>query len=444
VRVAIIGGGISGLATAFFIQQQRPDWEIHLYERNPRLGGTMQTVDRDGFLFEMGGNGFLTNKPDSLDLVKAAGAEHLLQKSSDEARIRYLYTKGLHRLPESPLAFSRSPLLTLPQKLRVLAELLIPAKGDEEDETVQHFGERRLGKAFTDTFLNAMIAGIYASTPGQTSINAAFPLVADLERCHGGLFRGMIKKRRKEAGPGGVLTSFHGGVSSFIHHLQESLKTGISTEQGVTAIECSDEHYQLHTPNGAIEADKVIIATPAYAASKIVKSLDAGLSKQLADIHYAPVAVVGLGYERIDHPLNGFGLLTTESARLPILGILWDSTVFPDRAPQGKQALRVMIGGLRNPELAVKDEEKLTELALQGIEQTMGCSTSPCTLIVKRWDKGIPSYPLGHLAKMSRLFATAARHPGLYLNSNAYYGISMNDCVANSRKTAERLIRETL
>ena len=443
MRIAIIGGGISGLATAFFLRQSAPDWELHLYERNPSLGGTMQTVERDAFRFELGGNGFLTNKPDSLELVRASGAEGLLQKSSDAARIRYLYTDRLHRLPESPPAFLRTPLLSLPQKLRVLAEFLIPPKRDGRDETVQQFGERRLGKAFTDTFLNAMIAGIYASTPRQTSINAAFPLVVVLERRYGGLFRGMLKKRKKEAGPGGVLTSFHGGVSSFINHLQAQLNIEIHLDSAVNGVERNNGCYLLHTEHSTAEADKLVVSAPAYAASPMLAPLDEGLSAQLAEIQYAPVAVVGLGYDRIDHPLNGFGLLTTEGSGLPILGILWDSSVFAGRAPEGKQAVRIMIGGQRNPELALKGEQPLIELALQGMEQTMGCRAAPCTTLVKRWERGIPSYPLGHLARMERLFAAAAKHPGLYLNSNAYRGIAMNDCVANARKTAESLLRES-
>jgi len=224
MRIAIVGAGISGLSTAFYLQRARPDWELLILDSNPVPGGTMRTVERGGFLFEAGGNGFLTNKPDSMQLVKDADAEQLLLPSSDLARKRFVFTDKLHRLPETPPAFLSSKLLSLPQKLRVMAEVVTPAKRDDSDETLQAFGYRRVGKAFTDVFLDAMTAGIYATTPDRVSVNAAFPLVVNLEREYGGLFRGMIKRRKKQAGPGGILMSFKGGVGRFIEHLQQALR----------------------------------------------------------------------------------------------------------------------------------------------------------------------------------------------------------------------------
>ena len=192
MRIAIIGAGISGLSTAFYLQRARPDWELVIFDANPEPGGTMCTVERDGFRFEAGGNGFLTNKPDSLQLVQDAGAEQLLMPSSELAAKRYIDTDRLHRLPESPPAFIASRLLTLPQKLRVAAEVFVTPKTDASDETLQSFGYRRVGKAFTDIFLDAMTAGIYATTPERVSVNAAFPLVVSLEQEHGGLFLSLI------------------------------------------------------------------------------------------------------------------------------------------------------------------------------------------------------------------------------------------------------------
>ena len=440
MRVAIIGGGISGLSTAFYLSQARPDWQIDLFEKEDRLGGTMQTENVNGFLFEAGGNGFLTNKPDSIDLVHAAGADHLLMESNKAAQIRYVFTDGLHRLPESPPAFLKTPLLTPLQKLRVAAELVIPPKkwGDTE-ETVAQFGYRRLGRGFTDVFLNAMVAGIYASTPEQTSVNAAFPLVVQLEKEYGGLFRGMFKKRKRSAGPGGHLTSFRGGVGTLVAHLETLLDIGIHKGAAVEGIERSGEGYRLAVSSGLHEADVVVVAPPAHAARDILAPLGGGFAQRLDAIGYSPVAVVGLGYDHLDHPLDGFGLLTTSSAGKKILGVLWDSSVFPDRAPQGKKSLRVLIGGQRDPDLPSLDEGKLVDLALEGVAETMGCRAAPDVVYFRRWARGIPNYSVGHLANVHGLFALAEKFPGLYLNSNAYYGISMNDCVANGRKTAEKI-----
>lgn len=439
MKIAIVGGGISGLATAFHLTRLLPAAEIALFERAPHPGGTMHTVEREGFRFEAGGNGFLTNKPHTLALVQATGAEDLLLRSSDAARRRFIFDGALHRLPESPPAFLGSRLLTLPAKLRVLAEVFIPPRRDGGEETLQSFGYRRLGRAFTDTFLDAMTAGIYASTPADLSVQAAFPAVAALEREHGGLFRGMLARRRREAGPGGVLMSFRGGVGSFIDHLAGLLGERVRTGSPVTALARTAAGWRLEAGDVTYSADRLVLACPAHAAAALLEPVDAGLAAELAAIHYAPIAVVGLGYRGLDHPLDGFGLLTTSAARLPILGVLWDSSIFPDRAPEGGQTLRVMIGGLRNPELALLSEAELVRTALRGVGATMGCRAEPEVTFVQRWERGIPSYRIGHLGRLERIFTAAAALPGLYLVSNAYRGIALNDCAASALACAGEL-----
>ena len=439
MRIAIIGAGISGLSTAFYLQRERPDWELLIFDANQAPGGTMCTVECEGFRFEAGGNGFLTNKPDSLQLVKDAGAGHLLLPSSELARKRYIFTDRLHRLPETPPAFLVSRLLSLPQKLRVAAEVLIPPKRDDSDETLQSFGYRRVGKAFTDVFLDAMTAGIYATTPGRVSVNAAFPLVVQLEREYGGLFRGMLARRKRQAGPGGVLMSFQDGVGCFIGHLQSVLRADWRLGTAVSRILRDAGGYRVLSAAGEKRVDQVVVSATAPAAAAMLRGLDASLASRLAAIEYSPLAVVGFGYRHLDHPLDGFGLLTTTAAGLPILGVLWDSSIFPDRAPAGSKCLRVMIGGQRNPEQMLLDDAELLASARAGIRLTMGVDAEPDVSFVKRWAQGIPNYPVGHLRAMDELFAQVACYPGLHLNCNAYRGIAMNDCVRNSRELAQRL-----
>ena len=440
MRVAIVGGGISGLATAFYLNREQPDWEILLLEAGPRLGGTMGTENVGGFLFEIGSNGFLSNKPDTLTLVEDAGAGHLMIRSNDLARVRYIYHQGLHRLPESPPAFVRTRLLSLGGKLRTLGEVLVAPRTEDGDETLQSFGYRRVGKEFTDVFLNAMVAGIYGSTPEDISVNAAFPAVVKLERDYGGLFKGMIKKRKKEAGPGGVLMGFERGVRTLVELLGPRLGAGVRTGTPVQGLCRGGDAYTLHLPEGATETvDKLVLCTPAFTASDLLQDVDHHIAMQLDAVEYSPISVVGLGYHQLDHPLDGFGLLTTAAARQQVLGVLWDSSVFPDRAPSGAKSMRAMIGGQRSPDLALQDDDQLVETALRGVRETMGVDTPPDVTFVKRWERGIPNYKVGHLANVDGIFEKLRRHPGLYLNSNAYYGVSLNDCVRNSREAAARI-----
>ena len=439
MRIAIIGAGISGLAAAFYISQRKPAWEITLFDAAEHAGGTMGTVNVEGFLFEHGGNGFLTNKPDTLELVRDSGAETLLMPSNDAARIRYIYTDALHRLPESPPAFLSTRLLSWRGKLRTAAEILVPARRDTDDETLKSFGDRRVGREFTDVFLNAMTAGIYASTPEQISVTAAFPMVVELEREYGGLFRGMIRKRRKKAGPGGTLMSFNGGVSTFIEHLMARIPGEHRLGRPVRQVVKKGHGFEVDDPAGSHAFDQVILSTPAHVAAELVKGLDPHLAMQLDAIDYSPVAVVGLGYRSLEHPLDGFGLLTTAASRRQVLGILWDSSVFPDRAPPGCKSMRAMIGGQRSPELALQDRDALVDTALRGVRETMGVKDPPDVTFVKRWERGIPNYKVGHLAVVDGVFKKLRQHPGLHLNSNAYRGIALNDCVRNARELAERI-----
>ncbi|NOX16454.1 MAG: protoporphyrinogen oxidase [Epsilonproteobacteria bacterium] len=442
MKIAIVGGGISGLTTAFYIKQEKPDVKITLFEKQSSLGGKMMTKNIDGFLFEEGSNGFLSNKPDTLELVKESGSEELLLRSSDNARVRFIYKEALHQLPESAKAFLKTPLLSVFGKLRVAGEIFIPAKKDDSDETLQSFGYRRVGKEMTDAFLDPMVAGIFASTPDKISVNSAFPAVVKLEKEYGGLFKGMMKKKKKEAGPGGVLMSFKGGVSAFIASLANSMDIDIKTNSAVDTIEKNGANYDIIIDGKTEEFDRVILSTPAYESAKILRKIDSKLSRMLDDIEYSPISVVGLGYNELSHDLKGFGLLTTSSAKKEVLGVLWDSSIFTDRAPDDKKTLRVMIGGQRSPTLALKSEEELKNIAIKGVEETMGIKELPNISYVKKWKKGIPNYRLGHLERMTKLFEQLKEHKGLYLSSNAYFGVGLNDCVGNSKKVAKKVVSE--
>lgn len=440
MRIAIVGSGISGLTAGFYLRCLNANCSIEVFESRNRAGGTMHTTLVGGFRFEDGGNGFLSNKPDSLQLVRDAGAEHLLLRSSDASRRRFIYDGQLYPLPDSPPAFLKTRLLTFREKLRVLAEPLVPTRRDHPDETLQEFGYRRVGRGLTDVFLDAMTAGIHGSTPDRLSVAAAFPLVAALEREHGGLFRGMLARRKGGTGPGGVLMSFVGGVSTLIDHLVPRLNAHWHLNSPVLAISRADGGWRVESTTTSGTFDHVIVATPAYVASAMLAASMPGLSAALAGIGYTPIAVVGLGYRRLGHGLDGFGLLTTSRARQKVLGILWESSIFSDRVPEGGKSLRVMIGGQRDPGLVFQDPEGLVETALAGVAETMGVKATPDVVHTCRWDRGIPHYEVGHLSRIEACFGALRAQPGLHLIGNAYRGVAMNDCVREGRELARRIM----
>jgi len=440
--IAIIGGGISGLATAFYIKHFKPDVKITLFEKEEFLGGKMHTAKKDGYLIEEGSNGFLSNKPDTLELVKLSGCEDILLKSSDEARKRFIYDKKLEVLPESAKAFLTTPLLSFKGKLRVLYEPFAKPKKDDSDESLQSFGYRRVGKEMTDVFLDAMVAGIYASTPQKISAPAAFPLVVNLEKEYGSLFKGMFAKKKKEAGPGGVLMSFKGGVSSFIEKLSRNLDINIIKSADIKSLKKDENGFIVIGENLKMRFDKVVLSTPAYKSADIVKELSQKLSQELYGIEYSPISIVGVGYNNLSHPLKGFGLLATTRAKKSVLGVLWDSSIFDDRAEGSKKLLRAMIGGQRSPLLGLADEDKLVEYAIEGIKETMGIDLKPDMIYVKQHIKGIPNYAVGHIKRVDSIFDIAKNIKGLYLNSNAYRGIGLNDCVSNAKKCAKEVVEE--
>jgi oxygen-dependent protoporphyrinogen oxidase len=440
VNIAIVGGGVSGLVTGFWIKQMRPNAQITIIEKESSLGGKLKTDNFAGFNIEVGGNGFLNSKPDMLELVDAIDATDILLKSEDASRKRFIYDKSkLLELPSSPKEFLKTKLLSTSAKLRVLSEFIIPAKKTfNENETVREFGNRRLGKSFTDVFLDAMTAGIFASTPERLSLSAAFPAVTKLELEHGGLFRGMMAKKRTNknvsAGPGGTLMSFRYGMGEFISRLASSYKFDLMLNTTVTEASQMHSGWTLGTETSTLNFDIVILSCPSFESAKILKSVDKNLSENLKKIEYSPVAVVALGYDNLGDKLDGFGLLTTSRSNSKVLGILWDSSVFANRAEGSNQLLRIMIGGQRQASLVLKDDEELSKIAIGGVLQTMHKGEEPKLTRVYKWYKAIPNYSVGHEKLVADIMQDVSNHKGLFLGGNAYFGVGMNECAKYAKE----------
>jgi len=449
MRVVIVGGGISGLSLAYFLLEKKPSLDIVIFESEKKPGGKIWTDKTDGFLCEGGVNGFLDNRPRTLELVSKLALTPL--RSSDKARKRYIYSEGkLHLLPESPASFFSSDLLSIYGRLRILWEIFAP-KGSGDDETLAAFAKRRLGKEAYEKLIDPMASGIYAGDPEKMSLKSCFPRIHELEQKYGSLIRAMIKLQKEAkktgkkvgAGPGGVLTSFSGGMGQIISTLSDSLGDRLKTEARVLSVERKSDGYRLYfSDNSETEAGTVVFATPAYETSAMLRGLDKALSSTLDEIYYPAVSVICLGYKRdkISRSLDGFGFLIPNREGRKILGTLWDSSVFPNRAPDGYVLLRSMLGGVRNSELALKDEETLIRVVLDELSNIMEIKAQPDFAKVYTHEKGIPQYSPGHERRLHEMHGIVSRFRGLYITGNAYRGIGVNDCIENSYKLAERII----
>ncbi len=454
-RIAIVGGGISGLSLAYFILSRDPSAEIVVFESEQRLGGKIWTDKAEGFLCEGGVNGFLDNRPKTLDLSASVKLTPL--RSNDASRKRFIFSdRRLQRLPESPPAFMLSGLLSLPGRLRVMAEPFI--KGDARDEeTLAAFARRRLGREAYEKLIDPMASGIYAGNPETLSLRSCFPKVYDLEKKYGGLIRGMIslQKAKKKAGsaekvgagPGGTLTSYYQGMAEMVDALKAALGERVRTGFRAVSIDKSGRGYTLHFADGSgFEAATVVLAAPAYAAAEVLKPLDTRLSRVISGIPYPSLSVVCFGYrkEKVRMSLDGFGFLVPSREKRQILGTLWDSSIFPNRAPEGHVLLRTMVGGARASALARESDPKLIASVRSEVADIMGIKADPDFVRIYRHEMAIPQYTVGHFDRMTEIDQILTKYRNLHITGNAYRGIGVNDCIENSWKLAEKIAEGTV
>lgn len=403
-KLAIVGGGISGLSLAYYLQN---DFDVTIFEKE-KWGGKAYTQKVDNYLFEEGVNGFLSNSPKTLELCEEIGIKPL--KANENAKIRYIYDNKLIKLPSKPFEFLTSDIMSLKGKIRILKEFFVKPVCDRE-ESVKEFAVRRLGYEFYEKMMIPMLAGIYASTPEITSMNAAFPKLKKVECEYGSLFKGMIKLKRGGE-PTGELHSFEYGMSEFIEKLKEKIKANFINKE----IKDIDELKNF---------DKVVIATPAFNAAEILKKYEK-LSNLLKKIEYNPVAIVGFDFDNVN-PVS-FGILTIKNKTL---GILMDKYIFPNR-----NGIRVMVGGARYPEIKDMSERDIIDVGLKDVYEIIK-NANPKITWIKLHKNAIPNYSLGHQKLVEEIFKEAEQN-NIYLTGNAYKGVSFNDCIKNSYELAQK------
>jgi protoporphyrinogen/coproporphyrinogen III oxidase len=442
-NIVIIGGGISGLSLLYFLKRKyaaRNDIKITLLEKSGRPGGNIQTQEEKGCFFECGPNGFLAQEPALLDLVSELGLMPDLITADAGAKKRYvLIDQVLQEVPSGPLGLFGFKPMTLGEQLRVFAEPFI-AKSRVPNEAVYDFAKRRFGVQAARYFMDPMVSGIYAGDSEFLSIEAAFPRIYQLEQRYGSVIRGMLAsggktKFRSE------MKSFRYGMGQLVNALVDRTRESIRLNEPVREIIRANAYYLVVTDQDKYPADELYMCTPAYAAGALIDGLHRDMAQALKSIDYAPLAVVGLVFERsaFNKAPEGFGYLVPSIEENPVLGVLIESNVFAGRAAPSQVLLRVMIGGSRNPECARKSTDELTTMALIEIGLRYGVTAQPKTRFCVSYQHAIPQYETAYIALKSRIQKGLITLPHLHLLANYLNGVAVNDCVRNAKETAANI-----
>ncbi len=467
-RVAIVGAGIAGLSTAYYLsklsRQEGQPLEIAVLEKKGRLGGSILTEQVDGFLMEGGPDCFLSEKPWALQLCRELGLEKEVVGTNRQVRRTFILWKGkLHEIPEgfmllaptSLWPFAKSPLFSLPGKLRMGLDLILPRKRSDEEESLATFVRRRLGGEALERIAEPLVAGIHAGSPESMSLQSTFPRFIDLEQEHRSLIWGMYQRKKRFAHLHPHYTMFitlRQGMEGMISALEKALTPkDVSLGREVAGLEKSQgkppgsPSYRLKVRGEKmdLDADAVVLATPAFVTAGLLQRIDGNIAQQLRAIPYCSTATINLAYERpqIDHPLNGYGFVVPRLEGRRIMAATFSSIKFPGRAPEGKVLLRCFVGGAKNEDIVSWGDDELLAAVTGDIGEILEITGDPILVRIFRWNKAMPQYTLGHEERLSRIERWLSRNPGIFLTGSAYRGIGISDCIHQAELTAEQVLR---
>ena len=443
--VAVLGGGITGLSAAW--QLRRQGVPVVVFESRGQPGGVAGSIREDGWLHETGPNTLFENSPAITALLDDLGLRGRCLEASPAAARRYVVRGGRPvALPDSPLNFLPNRLLSWSAKFAALGEPFRPRRKDDHEENVAEFVTRRLGAEFLDYVVNPFVAGVYAGDPAGLSVRHAFPKLYALEREHGSLIRGSLRRRNGTAGPRGRMVSFPEGLAEIPRALAAGLDDGLRLNRAVAFIRRTGTIWRIGfvTPDGLAEENfsSVICALPPDALAGLSLTMEGvpgseGLAA-LQEIRQPPVASVFMGFRRADvaHALDGFGLLTPAVEKRRILGTLFSSTLFPGRAPAGHVALTTFVGGMRQPELALQNDEDLVETVQGELTALLGVRQPPVFTRIHRWPRAIAQYGVGFQRFKDACTAVEASSPGLLLGGTCRDGVSLANCITAGQRLA--------
>jgi oxygen-dependent protoporphyrinogen oxidase len=452
VDVAVVGGGIAGLAAAHALAKRRLSFVV--LEASPRFGGVILTETRGGFLLEGGPDSILAQKPEGLALCRELGlGERLVPTNPRERAVYVLHRGALHPLPEGMmlavptriLPLLQSRLFTWPGKLRMGLDLVIPPRRGDDDESIASFLRRRFGQESVDRLGEPLLAGIHAGDPERLSIRATFPRFAELERRHGSLVRGLrAASPPVPASPSGMppsaFYSLVGGLGELVETLVARLPGGsVRASSRVASLARRDDGFVLGVDGGGtIEAQAAIVAVPAPKAAPLLAPLLPEVARILSAIPFASSATVLLGYRRdqVRHPLDGYGMVVPVGEGLRSSACSFVSTKLPGRAPEGHVLLRGFLGGVRDPSVLDLGDDGLVETVRREMGPVLGLSGDPVLARVFRWPAGTPQLEVGHLERMRELECSLAAVPGLILTGSGLRGTGIPDTIADGQRAA--------
>ena len=451
--VAVIGGGISGLAAGY--ELQRRGLQVRVLEAGTRPGGVIVTERRDGWILDGGPDSMLVQKPAAVALCRELGiADRLV--STLHPRTAYVMREGwLHPIVEGSFlgfpvrvsALARSSLFTAGGKLRMACEPFIPRAHGDEDESIASFVRRRFGEEAVDYLAEPLLAGIHAGDVDRLSMRALFPRLVDAERQAGSVIRS-FRALRITPSPQGAFVSLPGGIGELVDALSGALRTGtLALSARVTELRRAGE-YVIESPAGPLHARAVILSVPAYAAAKLLRGFDTTVAGLCDGVPYASTATVAFGYTRdqVPHPMRGSGYVVPRVERTPLLAATWVTSKWPGRAPEGHVLLRAFLGGGRDPHRLERPDDELIATARAELAETMAITGEPVFSQLFRWTRQSPQYEVGHLARVAAIERRVASIPGLFLAGSGFRAIGIPDCIADGRDTAARaaaFVRQT-
>jgi len=444
--VIVVGAGITGLAIATGLATRGVG--VRVLEAAPFAGGNLRTrrvETREGaWLTDLGPNSFGDAAQPFMDLVRAAGIEDRVVRSSGDGARRFIWRGGrLREVPSHPLKFAFSGILPARGLLRLLREPWIaPRPAGASEESLGAFCDRRLGRAAREKLLTPVVGGIYAGDPMRLGAESAFPAMVALEREHGSLIRAAMSGKGPPSR--GALSSFRDGLAELPEALARRLGDAVTTGAAAVRVSRNGGAWRVDAQDGrSFAAETLVVTTPSDATAALVRTLDAALAAELDAIEYAPMAVVHVGVRRdaVRALPRGFGFLVPRDEGLRILGAIFSSELFPGRAPDGHALLTVFTGGALDPGAAALDDASVAAFVREDLSRALGLAGDPALLHVTRWPRAIPQYVVGHRDRIARIDAALAAHPGLRLTGNWRGGIAMTECARNAAALADELAR---